>query len=99
MNGIQDFDAYIGSYVGSLIVETISSVNHILIDSRSEDIFFTSALNELESANLRMSHFMGQTTDCHGDEKFKERKPTIDAQKASTKGAGEVQANHTVELL
>jgi hypothetical protein len=45
----------LGSYASLLIVETISSVENVLINSRREGIFFTPAQDELESSNLRMS--------------------------------------------
>ncbi len=47
-----------GSYAGSLIVETISSVENAPINSRSEGTFFTPTQDELESSNLRMGHVM-----------------------------------------
>ena len=52
-----------GSYASSLIVEIISSVENVLINSRCEGIFFTPAQDELESANLRMSQVMCQFLD------------------------------------
>jgi hypothetical protein len=49
-----------GSYAGSMIVETISSVEDAPINSRSEGTVFTSTQDEPESSNLRMSHYTAQ---------------------------------------
>ena len=59
-------------------METISSVENVLINSRREDLFFTPAQDELESSNVRKTH--NKFRDVH-----EERKVVTNAKRISSR--------------